>query len=644
MFPALILTPNDLAATVKRLEGEDAFAFDIESVGARRGHPVYNEVTWISFACRGFACAIPVGHPNGDLLLAPGVRRKDRATGGMVAYPPVWDAPPAQLERARVFDALAPLMASDRLKVAHNATTDLVSVAKYLPAIPAPPYFDTIVGAWLLNENLRSKGLKDLIKSLYGVTYDREQTGKCVERFGISAVGRYGFFDARYTWLLSRRIADDLAAAGLGELMDLEMRVLEVTAAMRLHGAHVDKAALDRLNAVTVVELERARRALYEAAGREFNLNSTPQKQSVLYGARPDGGQGLRPLVPTDAGALKAKRGGKLTLSDYSTAKEALEPYADNPVVRALGVYQELEKLKTTYVDSYLGTEEKLGVLVGGRIHTDFVQYGTVTGRFSSRSPNLQNVPRPGEKLASQVRALFTAPDGCRLVVADYGQIELRVLAHYLGAGALYEGFLAGIDAHTATAMLVFGVPIDGVTKGMRQIAKAVNFAIVYGAGPAKVGAMAKIPVTDAKRILAVHQERFPEVYRFKAAVVQSCRERAEPHITTLLGRKRRLPAIRYRDPELRSLAERQAVNSLIQGSAGDLIKLAMVRLHPRLHGGMRLVLTVHDELVTETPEALAPQCADIVREAMLGEGIQKYLSVPLTSDLVTCRSWAEAK
>lgn len=644
MFPGLILTRSQLRDAVARLKDADAFAFDIESVGARRGHPVYNEVTWVSLATYGYGCAIPMGHPNGDRQLAPPARRKDRASGKFVEHPAVWDAPPAQLAREEVFEALAPLMESDRLKIAHNASIDLVSVAKYLRCgIPAPPYHDTIVGVWLLDENRRSKKLKDLIEGTYGVVYDHEHTGRAVERHGISAVGRYGYFDARYDWLLHRRLARALRREGFETLMALEMQVLQVVAAMRLHGAHVDTAALNTLSAALETELAKAQAELFQAAGREFNINSAPQKQRLLY-ADPPEGRGLAPKLLTKGGQARARTGAAPVLADYSTSSESLEGYQGVPVVAALLRYQEVDKLDSTYVRAYLGTEDKLGVLVNDRIHTDFVQYGTVTGRFSSRDPNLQNVPRPGTELATKVRALFTAPDGHRLVVADYGQIELRVLAHYLGRGALYDGFHEGIDAHTATAMLVFGVEIDGVTKAMRQVAKAINFAIVYGAGPAKVAAMAKITVAEAKRILQVHERQFPEIYQFKQAVIDTCRSREHPYVTTLLGRRRRLPEIRYRDPERRSLAERQAVNSLIQGSAGDLIKTAMVRLHPSLPDGVHLVLTVHDELVTETPEHLVRETCDAVREAMLGPGIAQLLTVPLTSDVAVCRSWAEAK
>jgi DNA polymerase-1 len=226
------------------------------------------------------------------------------------------------------------------------------------------------------------------------------------------------------------------------------------------------------------------------------------------------------------------------------------------------------------------------------------------------------------------------ADESEKLIVADYGQIELVVLAHYSKAKALVEGFNNGIDAHTMTAAKVFGVDFDEVTKPMRSAAKGINFAVVYGAGPEKVAAMAGSTVKEAKGFLKVHQQEFPEIYRFKDAVLRTARTRRPPHIRTLLGRKRRLPGLNYSQNDARSYAERQAVNSLIQGSAADLIKTAMVRLDKALPPEMALLLTVHDELVTSSPADRADEAEAIVREAMLGEGISKLLSVPMTIDL----------
>jgi DNA polymerase I-like protein with 3'-5' exonuclease and polymerase domains len=644
VFPA-VLDRDALHTAVRRLDGEDGFCFDVESAGELRGHPAYNTVSWIALAARGFGCVIPMGHPNGDTLLSPQVRRKDRATGKMVTHPAVYDSPPPQLRREEVFEALAPLMFSDRLKSGSNLGFDLGTVAKYYDGrLPEPPYLCTVTGVWLLDENLRHKGLKDIVAARYQTVYDRANTGKCVERHAFSTVARYAYLDARYTWMITGPLLEDIHAAGLDELLELEMGVLPVVAKMRLRGAHVDRDALAALDTRLTVELRDAHDAVDQVAGRSINLNSPRQKAQLLYGRREDGGHGLKPVLLTDGGKAKAKAGAKLEITDYSTSSDALEPYADHPLVMALGHYQELEKLESTYVHAYLGDADEPGALIGERIHTDFVQYGTVTGRFSSRRPNLQNVPRPDNPLSQQVRGLFTAPDGWRLIVADYGQIELRVLGHYLGTGALYDGFHQGVDAHTATAALIFGVTWDEVTKEQRQTAKAINFAIVYGARAPKVAAMAKIRLREAEHFLRLHRKLFPEVYAFRDAVIATCRRRNPPHVKTLLGRIRRVPEINYRNEFLRSRAERQVFNSLIQGSAGDLIKLAMIRWDELAEPEMHLVLTVHDELVVEAPEARAEHAAALLREAMTGPAIQKLLDVPLTADIAACRSWSEAK
>jgi DNA polymerase-1 len=218
------------------------------------------------------------------------------------------------------------------------------------------------------------------------------------------------------------------------------------------------------------------------------------------------------------------------------------------------------------------------------------------------------------------------------------------LLAHYIGGGRLFRDLMNGEDPHTSTAAGVFGVSLDQVTKDQRQAAKAINFAVVYGAGPAKVAAMAGVSEKEAKRFLELHQKTFPEIYSFKNAVIKECRRRKPPHIKTILGRKRRLPTIHAKDYGLRGYAERQAVNSLIQGSAADLIKLAMVRLDSTLPDDMNLILSVHDELVTIVPEAQTGQGVELVSEAMLGTDIASLIKIPLKSDVKVVDRWAEAK
>lgn len=631
MTATVILTERDLDEAISAFEKQSAFAWDIETVGARREHPVYNELAWLSMATFRRTVAIPMGHPNGDVMTAPPARRKDKVSGKFVQIPAVYDAPPPQLTREQVIERIRPLMESDRLKIGHGQVFDCASVAKYLGTPPAPPFADTLVGAWMLNENYKRFGLKEVVTRRYKVAYDPDHTGRCVEAHPLGKVARYALLDAKFPWMMwsSQRAA--LRKQGLEKIFGLEMDLLAVLIDMRLAGAAVDEDALRALEGELAEQLECAVAAVYKAAGMCFDLGSVPQKQKILYGPKDAGGQGLKPSHLTKKNAP-------------STDADALKAHPGNPVCQALLAYQELHTLQATYVHGYLGTEEKPGALVGGRIHCDFVQYGTRTGRFSARNPNLQNVPRPGKPLSTRIRGLFVARPGTKLIVADYGQIELRVLAHFLGRGALYEGFHAGIDAHTATASSVFHVPPEQVTKDWRQVAKAINFAIVFLAGEVTVAGMAGISVREARRILAEHEARNPEIYEFRRHVIETCRRQAEPHITTLLGRKRRLPEIKYRNDDIRAFAERQAVNSKIQGSAGDLIKLGMVRAHRTLPTGARLVLTVHDELVVEAEHAVVAEAEAALREAMLGDGIANLLTVPLTSDIVVCNSWAEAK
>lgn len=643
----VILTPEALEETVQYFMRQNAFVFDVESMGENRNVPTRNKVTWIGLATHGKAVTIPFGHPIGDRIIGQGREPRVGKDGKTRNFKvPIWDEPPEQLLPADVFSALKPLFFSERTKVAHNAPFDLISVHKYWGETPPPEYACTITYQWLLNENLKSKKLKELVKRIYGVDYDKEDVGKCVEKHPFSKVAHYNLMDARYTWLRYVKLADQLQARGMEGIRRLEMDVLEVLLDMGLTGAPVDTEALYRLETDLSERLVDIEARIYQAASRKFNINSSQQKTEVLFAPKREGGQGLKPTVLTDGGIKKKKAGKKLALTDYSTSASVLESYPTNLVARTILEYQEVNKLLGTYVKGYLGDEEegKPCRIFAGRIHADLVQYGTVTGRFSCREPNLQNIPRPDTELGKQIRGLFVAPPGHKLIVADYGQIEMVVLAHFAGKGRLFDGFWQGIDPHTATAAAVFNIPFEEVTKAMRQVAKGINFAVVYGAGPDKVASMAGITTKEAKQFLAVHQQLFPEIYRFKEQVLKVCRSRRPPHVKTLLGRYRRLPAIWSNNQSVRGEAERQAVNSLIQGSAADLIKLAMVREHSMLPEDMKLILSVHDELVTIAPEERADECVDIVREAMLGEGVQKLVKVPLTSDVKVVDRWAEAK
>ncbi|MEV6310016.1 DNA polymerase [Streptomyces sp. NPDC051840] len=622
----LVTTPDQLHDTVAYFEAQDAFAFDVETVGEHRGVPAVNEITWLSLATKGACAVIPLGHPNGERL-SKATRRKNKATGEWEPVPARFTDPPKQLRPSQTFAALENLFFSDRTKIAHNAPFDLLSVAKYFPGrgFPPPPYGDTIVAAWMLDEN-RLLGLKSLDRERYGLDYDHDNTGKCVEKHPFSQVQEYAYLDGRSTWLLWQDMRPRLTAEGLDDMWALEMDVLHCLLHMG-QGVPVDTTALAELRTRLRAEMEHAEAEVYRAAGRVFNLGSVPQKQKILYEE-----QGLKPRKRTKTGAP-------------STDAEALAPYKGrNKVVSALLDYQEVSKILSTYVEGYLGTDEKPTQIFNGRIYPMLRQYGTVTGRFSCSAPNVQNWPRPDTVWGKAIRDLVDPLPGFKLLVADYAQIEQRILAHFAGAGALWQGFHDGIDAHTATAAAVFGVAPEDVTKQMRQVAKAIAFAINYGAGPQKVADMSHTTLRRAKQILATHEKQFPEVYRYKAKLLRTVRSRRpQPYLRTLLGRKRRLPDLLSHDSGRRAKAERQLVNSHIQGSNADMTKLAMVRLNRNRLPGMQILLSVHDEIAAMCPADIAEEGSRVLHDAMAGPEMQ-LLSVPVTTDVKICDRWSEAK
>ncbi|WP_274916928.1 DNA polymerase [Streptomyces sp. WZ-12] len=646
----VILTKEELAEAIEYFKKHDSFVFDVETVGDHRGVPTQNQVTWISMATHGAAIAIPMGHPNGNVLLSKATRKKNKETGKFDAIPAVWDAPPAQLRPSQVFEALQPLMFSERRKIGHNVVFDLVSVAKYYDNhVPTRPYGCSLVASWLLDEN-RLNGLKPLIVATYGHKYDNENVGKKVEIHPFSKAARYAILDAKYPWLLWNRAVPQLKSEGLSRVMSLELQVLETLLDMARTGAPLDMEALHQLDGDLTNELEDITSRVYQAAGRIFNVNSTKQKSEVLWGDQASGGQGLAPVNLTPGGRKKKRERAKPTIYDYSTDAEALKKFNGNPVVDALLDYQEVNKLLSTYVHGYLGVASegnKPSIIFNGRIHPSFQQYGTVTGRFSCAKPNLQNVPAPNTELGTKVRGLFVAPQGYKLLVADYGQIELRVMAHYLGRGAWYEGFFAGTDAHTATASAVYGVSPEEVTKEQRNNSKTLAFATLYGAQAETVAKSMKSTVAEAEAFLDVHRRTMPEVYEFRDWLIARARKQEVPHIRTILGRKRRLPDLVHGTSWIREKAERQCLNSLIQGSAGDLNKMAVVRMGHLCRQNpdwLNLSLTVHDELVVHCREDKIEEGSKLLQQAMIGEGIQGVLSVPITADVKVCDRWSEAK
>jgi DNA polymerase I-like protein with 3'-5' exonuclease and polymerase domains len=657
-----ITSIEDLNDLVEYYSGQDAFCYDVETMGDHRGDPRRNMVVWIAMATHGRVDVIPMGHPNGEYLrtefpLLPSAVAK--AERGQELRPQdyskdekkatkIFDKPPAQLTPAEVFSALKPLLNSSKVKVGHNLKFDLQSVTKYNKGLPAAPYFCTLNAAFILdNRNRISLGLDDCLKREFGYEMVKG-VGKEIEAYSYQDVGTYAALDAEWTWNLYLKYKDMIVEQGLSPIFNLEMDVLNVICHMELRGADIDVDQLSQLKIDLEKQIEDTKGKIFALAKRAFNMNSVPEKQEILFTPRKDGGRGLKPKTMTPAGQKRMDTDSnyKSTYRDYSVSEPALSVFRGrDSLVDQLLTYSDLNKLMTTYVIPYLGGDitrtlagktkitTKESLMYKGRIHTDFVQYGADTGRFSSRNPNLQNVPAPHTANGKAIRNLFVAPEGHKLVVADYSQIEPRVIASFSNDRVMVDAYKNGEDIYTTI----------GNTMGVdRKAGKVLVLALAYGVGPDKIAREIGCSLTEARDLLDNFGKKFPSIARYKRQVISDCRRQTPiPYVTTLLKRRRYLPDLRAKDQWTRAKAERQAFNTMIQGSAADLIKVAMVRAQAMIPVESSLILTVHDELVTITPDHLAEETMEAIRSAM--EGIN-VLSIPLIADVKLVSRWGEAK
>jgi DNA polymerase I-like protein with 3'-5' exonuclease and polymerase domains len=652
----IITTIEQLNAMVEHYLKQDAFAFDVETVGDRRGVPAVNEVLWISFATHNRGDVIPLGHPHGEFiseafpLTGQGEKRvlaglqardsdysKDKKKA-LKSFGPA----PDQLNPAEVFKALAPLFFNDKiLTIGHNLGFDLSSVAKYYKGqIPSGPYFDTLMGSFLYdNKNKNKVGLDDCLDREFGYKM-KKGIGHMVEIYSFDEVAKYAYLDAKYTFLLWKAIKPKIVQAEVDYVMSVEMDVLKVLCDMKLTGAPIDMEQLQILYDKLNIEIEEVKSEIYKIGGI-FNINSNSDKQYLLYGPKEEGCRGLKPMILTGKGE---KNEGTLNYKDYSVSAEALEPFREkDELVGTILKYSDLNKLLSTYVIPYLGgevtkttngktkTETKDSLLVNGRIYADFIQWGAETGRFSSRNPNLQNIPNPSvSENGRAIRNLFKAPAGYKLVVADYSQIEPRVIAAMSQDPIMLDNYLTGGDIYTTV----------GNTMGVdRKAGKVLVLAMAYGVGPDKIAKSIGCTVTEARKLLTDFGAKFPAVNEYRQLVIGVARNLG--YVTTILKRRRYLPDINSKVVAFRASSERQAFNTRIQGSAADIIKLAMVRAHERLPKEAKLILTVHDELVALTPDNLVDEAKEAIRDAM--EGLI-LLPIPLIADISVVERWGDAK
>lgn len=686
LSPSIILTPDDLAREVEYFGNQGKFFFDVESIPSEpgmddRGVPARNNVTWMGMATHGRVIKIPMGHPIGNEIIGEGFEPRADVNGKIRNFRvPIYSKPPEHMNQQQVFDLINPLFADpDIAQIAHGATFDGASIAKYRRSpsgkalVPAGPLICTIEMHHLIDENQMRYGLKYVTKDKYGFTYDDAKVGKTVERFRMNVVAQYLHYDLVYGWQEYLRLHPLIIEQGLEDLWNWEVALTTVLADMRTTGMAMDEERLEYLRSELSVLVDEREREFYHAAGKKVNLRSPMQLQSLLWKPEKDGGLGLKPWKMTTTAkkkqeaARKAKTRFVADHTSYSTDDESLDGFRDHPVVAALLRYRETNKVYSTYVLGYLGDpedEDKPCRVFNGIVYPDFVQYGAGTGRFSCRDPNLQNVPRPTgdpDDLGTMIRGLFIARPGNKLIVADYGQIELVLLAHFIGHGMLYDGFLQGIDPHTMTAAMALNLDPkelqgrveagDKEAKGFRQrFGKSINFATVYGAWIKKLASMMSVSMDEAQEFKDAYDRNTPEIEEYRQLVLREARRHSmrktgkPPHTTTLLGRMRRLPELMASDNKLRNRAERQIFNSKIQGSSADLTKMAMVRFYSKKKEHWTLNLTVHDELVVECPESEVEEATALLRWAMTGEGIQDYVSLPLNIDMHVCDRWSEAK
>jgi DNA polymerase-1 len=467
------------------------------------------------------------------------------------------------------------------------------------------PGFDVSLASYCLNPSRPEHGITGLAEELLGEPRD---DGGAPDVAACRA--------ARSAHALRPLLEERLRAHEMERLFrELEMPLADVLAEMELAGVLLDVPALERLSAEFAATLERLMAEIYGLAGCEFNINSPPQLRTVLF----------ERLHLSPRGVRRGKTG-------LSTDVDVLTRLAEqHPLPAHILEYRALSKLKSTYVDA-LPTLVDCGT---GRLHTSFNQTVAATGRLSSSDPNLQNIPIRTEE-GRRIRSAFVAAPGHRLVSADYSQIELRVLAHLSGDRALIEAFESGEDIHARTAAEVFAdrPPAEG-----RRLAKVMNYGIVYGMGTARAARELGVPPAEAGAYIERYLGRYPGVRVFIEATIEQARARG--YVTTVLGRRRYLPELAARDPAVRQFAERAATNTPIQGSAADLIKLAMLEVHRRLSGaGARLLLQVHDELLLEVPAAQVEAIEGAVRDAM--ERVFP-LRVPLRVDVRDGTNWTEA-
>ncbi len=606
---ATVDTGDKLDALIQAIDTPDGFSFDTETTSK---DPMLARLVGLSFSTEPYTgWYVPVGHAEGQ-----------------------------QLPFDRVLDRLEPILTNpDVPKTAHNANYDMMALQNHGVKVEGLA-FDTMLAAHVTGEP--QVGLKDLTLKFFGHTMTpitdligRGRKQVTMAEVEIAKAADYAAADADFTERLRRELQPRIEELDLGgTLSQYEMPLVPVLIRMQRDGVSIDTDTLKRMSDELSGQLDTIRDDMYGTVGHQFNLNSSQQLGDVLFNE-------LR--LPT-TGVKRTKSGYSTNAATLDDLKHRLDigaiPDADPRsyvVMNGILEHRQLSKLKSTYIDA-------LPEMVNpdtGRIHTKYNQTGSATGRISSNDPNVQNIPVRTE-LGRQVRKAFIAPNApeSTLLAADYSQIELRVLAHYSKDPSLLEAFHDGEDIHSATSSLVYDVPISEVTADMRRFAKILNFGVLYGLTAYGISRQTDLNPEQGQRFIDLYFERYPGIQSYVKQTIETCKIKG--YVETALGRRRYLPDINTRNFHVRHAAERAAINMPIQGTAADIIKIAMIRIMERmteLQMRSRMILQVHDELIFEVPQDELDQMKAVVDELMPAS---LPMDVPLKVETKTGDTWGD--
>jgi DNA polymerase I len=595
----IVDTDEKLKNLAKDLNNAKVIAFDTETTGTEE---MKAELVGISLSTKdGQGYYIPVGHTSGN-----------------------------NLEIKKVIDAITSAMTNPKIgKVAHNAKYDYIILRKYGLDI-SPISFDTMLAEFIVDPSSKNLGLKNLSAHHLGeeMTHIEELIGKGKKQISmadvaIDSVANYAAADAENTFRLMPIMEKELDKVNGRKILDeIDMPLTPVLADMEMTGALIDTEFFSAMSKDLAKRLAEIEKEIYGHAGKPFNINSPQQLSDVLFNQ-------LR-LEPPD-------KGRKTATGFYSTSADVLEMMRDkHPILEWILENRELAKIKSTYVDALPAAINP----ETGRVHTSYSQIGAVTGRLSSNNPNLQNIPIRSET-GRKVRNGFIADKGNLLLSVDYSQVELRIVAHMANDEAMLEAFRAGEDIHATTAAAIYDIPLEQVTKDMRSHSKAINFGLIYGMSAFGLTRTTDLTLAEAENFVKAYFQKFPGIKKYLDGIRRDAAEIG--YVETLLGRRRYFPALQSKqNVQMKNREEREAINAPIQGTAADIMKIAMIKIPPALKSNglsAKMLLQVHDELVLEVPKKEIDETAKVVQKTMANA---YEMSIPLETEARAGKNWGE--